>query len=121
MFNPDDLGQFTGSETFYRHWTRKLIYTEGIHYLMDGAAWLVDAIASYQFDPKLFRTDLREFQLWELKVDLEKHTAVLTCKADSDRAAVVTQHIEFTDFPMEEITLYVERGEHLTLMLPSER
>jgi len=119
MFNPDDLGQFTGSETFYRHWTRKLIYTDGIHYVVEnGAAWLVDAIASYQFDPSLSRGDLREFQLWTLKV--ADNVGVLTCQVDSNAPAVITQHIEYTDFPMPEITLYVERGEHLTLLLPSE-
>ena len=28
-----DLKQFTGSEHWYRHWTGKLVYTDGIHFL----------------------------------------------------------------------------------------
>jgi len=119
MFDPNDLGQFTGSEQWYRHFLRGLIYTDGIHYLVEnGAAWLVDAIASHQMSKKLVGP-LRDFQLWELKVKNGK--AVLTCKADSDQKPVITQRIEYTDFPMEHITIYVERGEHLTMMLPSER
>lgn len=116
-----NLRQFFGTEQYFRHWTGALIYTDGIKFLADnGASWLVDAIASYQFDPKLKVGDLRDFQLWELK-RTTGNAAVLTCKADSNKNPAVMQEIEFTDFPLKEIKLYVERGERMTLMLPSER
>lgn len=119
MFDPKQLDNFIGSTQFYWHWTRSLIYTDGIHYLVEnGAAWLVDAIASYQFEIRLHHRELRDFQLWTLKV--ADNVGVLECRADSDRKPVIEQRIEFTDFPMPEITLYVERGEYLTLLLPSE-
>lgn len=125
-----DLSQFTGSETFTRHWSRRLIFTEGVKFLAENAAsgsgayWLIDAIASHQIEIKTLankrdRDDLRDFQVWELKLN-GKGGATLTCRADSDRKPAVTQEIEFTDFEFD-IKLWVERGEEMTLMLPSER
>ena len=107
-----DLNQFTGSEFIYKHWSGRLQYTDGIRYLAGEAKayWLIDAIASYQ-DGKL----PDDFQLWELIVQNDK--AVLTCRADSNLPALVTQNIEFTDFPLQSIKLYVESG---VLLLPSE-
>ena len=123
-----ELSQFTGTEKYYRHWTmrKSFAYTEGIHYLVkNGAAWLVDVITSHQMNPKLKKGDLREFQLWELKVQNNK--GVVTCKSDDGKKPVITQNIEYTDFPLDEITIYVELGsldgetECLIAMLPSER
>lgn len=120
------LDQFTGSATMYRHWTRQFHYTTGVHYLCEhGAAWLIDAIASHQFDPKLRTGDLRHFQVWELEVN--GSSGLLTCRPDSDEEPVVSQEIEYTDFPLPSIKLYVELGSldgvnrHLICMLPSER
>lgn len=122
QFTEHDLAQFGGSEQFYRHWTGRLIYTEGCHFLCEhGAGWLIDAIASYQGTAALRQHGLQDFQLWTLEVNLSFKSGVLTCRPDSDRDAAVTQNIEFTDFPLPSIKLYVERGEELTLMLPSER
>jgi hypothetical protein len=122
MFTEHDLKQFYGTEQWYRHWTRRLIYTDGIQFLVEhGAAWLVDAIASHQTHPALQKGLLHDYQLWELQVNLGNRTAVLTCRADTDAKPVIEQKIEFTDFPLDHITLYVERGEELTLLLPSER
>lgn len=113
------LAQFSGGGDQYQHWTRKLRYTEGVKYLADnagnGAHWLIDAIASYQGEKALRAERLQEFQLWELAVAGNK--AVLTCKEDTDAPEVVRQEIEYTDFPLEHITLYVEGG---VLLLPSE-
>jgi hypothetical protein len=124
-FTESDLGQFYGTEQYYRHWTGKLVYTDGIHFLVgNGAAWLVDAVASYQHLPKLNTGMLADFQVWELKVKDGK--ATLTCKADSGHKPVVTQEIEYTDFPLADIKLYVEAGAvgdkpAKVLLLPSER
>ena len=117
-----DLVQFTGTEEYYRHFMG-IVYTDGVHYLMEnGAAWVIDAIASYQGSPKLRKGMLAEFQLWELRVDLEEKTGLLTCKADSDCPPVIMQRFEFTDFPLAELKLYVEAsGSSRVCMLPSER
>lgn len=110
------LAQCYGSETFYRHGLSGLVYTEGIHFLAESADcyWLLDAIGSYQTramrDPML-----SEIQFWKLKVTGKK--AILSCERDEDDVAF-SQKIEFTNFPLEEITIYVENG---TMLLPSER
>ena len=116
-----DLLQFSGGGDQYWHWTKRLRYTEGVRYLAEtaGAYWLIDAIASYQGTKKLRTERLREFQLWQLTVKDKK--AVLTCREDDGEPAAVRQKIEFTDFPLDEIKLYVESGDGLVLMLPGER
>jgi hypothetical protein len=111
----DDLSNFYGTSQWYIHWTRKLKYTDGIHFLCEnGAAWLIDAIASYQGEKKLQTRGLKEFQVWELKVKDKK--GILTCKADSGIPPVITQEIEYTDFPFD-ISIWVEGG---VALLPSE-
>lgn len=114
-----DLDQFTGTCNYYRNFLG-LKYTDGVKYVADkaGAYRLIDAVASHQIDPKIRRNQrLQEFQLWTLKVDLAKHSCVLTCQSDSDEPCVVKQVIEYTDFPLAEIRFYVEGG---VMLLPSE-
>lgn len=116
MLNKDNLGYFTGSENFYKHRMSGLIYTDGIHYIAEhggtnGAYWLIDLIGSYQRQLKG-----EEFQLWTLKVNDKK--AVITCQSDSDMPNLVEQHIEYTDFDLKELKLYVENN---CCCLPSER
>lgn len=121
----NDLRQFYGSENWYRHWLGGLLYTDGVQYLAkNGAAWLVDAIASHQTS-KLKKGKLREFQIWTF--ESKKSKGVLTCRADSNTKPVVTQNIEYTDFPEGTVEFYVELGsvdgvnEAYILMLTSER
>ena len=110
-----DLANFYGTEHMYRHWTRRMNYTDGIHFLeANGAAWLLDAIASYQGEKKLKTPRLQDFQIWTLTVLDNK--GILTCTADSNEMPVVTQTIEYTDFPFN-IKIYVENG---VCLLPSE-
>ncbi len=106
---------FTGTTAYYGHWTQVIVYTDGVKFLAEsaGAFWLIDAIALAQ--PRALHDPwLREFQLWELFV--RDHTAILICSRDSDDEAF-RQEIEFTDFPMEYVKLYVEGG---VVLLPSE-
>jgi hypothetical protein len=59
----EKLGQFIGSETFYRHpLFRKFVYTEGVQYLAEkaGAYWLLEYIFSNQTDEKI---KAEEFQV----------------------------------------------------------
>src|ERR1700680_4102896 len=136
-----DLAQHTGSETFKRHWSKRLIYTEGIETLAETAGdyWLIDAIASHQpAVTKAARKDprLADFQIWPLFFsethDAKGRNAVLSCCADISRSGkpdnrCVVQEL-WTDFPptiidgnpFQRLKLYLERGEHWCLMLPSE-
>ena len=112
-----DLSQFTGTSQWYTH-PLGLLYTDGVLYLAErgGAHWLLDAIASWQLDPRV-RDDrmLQQIQFWKLTVNPDR-SAVLICERDSDDVAV-TQEIPFTDFPLESVTIYCQGG---VLLLPSE-
>lgn len=114
--NKVDLLQFTGSEHWYRHGlARNVVFTDGAKYVADtaGAYWLLDEIA---FAQTLKRVAGEGFQLWRLKVNLAKNTARLTCE-DGNGNIVLTKHIPYTDFPLEEISLYFTDK---TILLPSE-
>ena len=110
-----DLRQFTGSEHWYRHGlVRNVLFTDGTKYLADqgGAYWLLDEIALAQ---RSNRVVAEAFQVWKLAVNPD-HTAVLTCD-DGNGNVVFTKRIEFTDFPLPEVTLYFTGN---TILLPSE-
>ena len=122
-----NLGQFTGTEDYHRHWLG-MYYTDGVQYLAEkaGAYWLIDAIASYQ--PKV-AVRQEEFQVWTLRCldDLfSSRSAVLTMDNGNDGPTIITQAIEYTDFPFDEIRLYLVKGsidgKHINniLMLTSE-
>ena len=111
-----DLMQFTGTEQWYRHAiNRKVLFTDGAKYVADtaGAYWLLDEIALIQ--PYDRRVAAEEFQFWKLTVR-PNHTATLTCD-DGNGHIVYTKEIEYTDFPLDEITFYFANNE---IYLPSE-
>ena len=100
-----DLRQFTGSEQWYRHGlVRNILFTDGAKYVADagGAYWLLDEIALAQRHDR--RVAAEAFQLWKLVVRPDA-TATLTCD-DGNGTIVYTKEIGFTDFPLDDITLY---------------
>ena len=114
----ENLSNFTCTKNYYRNKNYPFEYTDGIKYLAEngGAYWLLDSIASWQKESIIkSNQDLRQVQFWRLKVNPD-NSAVLTCERDRDDV-VITQKIPFTDFPLEEITLYLCDG---VLLLPSE-
>lgn len=115
------LAQFTGSETFTRHGlARSLLMTEGVVFLAEHAQahWLTDAIASYVHDA---RAEREEFQAWRLLVDAATRCATLTMTDGNSPTPIITETLDYTDFPLDEITLWlVASGNHRVLMLPQE-
>ena len=115
------LAHFIGSETFIRHGlARSVLMTEGVVFLAEqaGAHWLTDAIASYLHDARARQED---FQVWHLVVDASTRRATLTMTDGNTNKSIITQEIEYTDFPLDEITLWlISDGPHRVLMLPSE-
>jgi hypothetical protein len=114
--NAADLKQFTGTEKWYRHAiNRSVLFTDGAKYVADagGAYWLLDEIALIQ--PYDKRVSAEEFQVWTLKVNPDR-TATLTCE-DGDYHIVFSKEIEFTDFPLDSITLWFTNN---VILLPSE-
>ena len=111
-----ELKHFTGSETWWRHpIVRDILFTDGAKHVADaaGAYWLLDEIALAQRYEK--KVAAQEFQLWTLKVK-DDRTAKLTCE-NGNGSAVYAKPIEFTDFPLDEISLYFCNN---TILLPSE-
>src|SRR5260370_36884894 len=110
------LRSFTGTEQYHAHWSRALVFTDGVKFLAEAARayWLIDLVASWQ-RVALQDPGLREFQLWELHVR-EDRTALVVCSRDSDDVAF-TQEGGFTDFPLDYAKLYIEER---VLLLPSE-
>jgi len=111
-----DLAQFTGSEQWYRHGiNRKVLFTDGAKFVADqaGAYWLLDEIALIQPHDK--RVAAEEFQVWKLAVNADQ-TGVLTCD-DGNGRVIFSKEIEYTDFPIDGITLYFTNN---TILLPRE-
>jgi hypothetical protein len=104
------LAQCIGTENYWKSNLLSFQYTDGIKFLHESceAYWLLIAIASHKRK--------EPFQLWELKVNKD-HSAILTMKEDSEQPDLVKQEIGFTDFPLDEIKLYLIDG---VLLLPSE-
>ena len=122
------LAQCYGSDRPYTKHSlvRQLVFTDSVRQLREMADcfWLVDAIASYQ--PKL---TTEEFQVWKFDCDTDSKRGVLTCE-DGNNNELVRQEIEYTDFPLDTLTLWAELGGYgsadnwipaMVLMVPSER
>jgi Family of unknown function (DUF6876) len=115
----ENLGQFCGTTGWYklggvfRNW----VLTDGTQYLAETykAFWLMDAIASYY--SKLHK---HPFQVWTLKVDKEKGSAVLSA-SNGNNKSLARQEIAYTNFP-DDITLYAaDNGEgYWVILLTSE-
>ena len=115
LTTPDQLRAFTGSAFVYRHrLVRKIVYTEGVSYvaMAGGAHWLIDEIAFNQANPTVAAEG---FQVWRLVVAADR-TATLRCGDGNDRV-VFKKALDYTDFPLDEICLYLI---HNTILLPSE-
>lgn len=126
------LRNFYGTEGYTRY-TFGILLTDGVKWLCDAAQcyWLVDAIGSYQGTPKVKNDEaLQGIQFWTLKVNKKQlrlpdgstrpcsSSAVLTLERDANDV-VLTQTIEYTDFPLDEIKLYYSPQDKV-LLLPSE-
>ena len=112
------LKQFTGTMIWYKHSLfQKYTYTEGVKFLCENAGcyWLLDKILIHQlFTHPLKDLDL-DRQFWTLTV-AEDNAGILTCYRDSDEP-VFSEELSFTDFPLEEISLWLLNN---VLLLPSE-
>jgi hypothetical protein len=83
-----------------------------------SAYWLTDAIGSYLLDE---RAKQEPFQVWRLAVDTQSCSGVLTMTDGNGSEPIITQEIDYTDFPLEQIDLWlVADGQYWVLMLPTE-
>ncbi len=110
----NELKQFTGSENCYQNpLFRGYVYTEGVKHLAKQAEayWLIDYVLSHQLDPKV---KVYPFQTWKLIT--QDNSATVTVE-DGNKNEIASFTIGYTDFPLEEITLWLVDK---TLLLPSE-
>ena len=115
--NQADLAHFTGTQQWYRHAiNRNILYTDGARYVAQAgeAYWLLDEIALTQANKPLIAVE--KFQVWKLTVN-DDSSALLQCE-DGNGNILATKQIKYTDFPLSEITLWLENN---VIMLPSER
>ena len=113
-----NLSNFWGSEQLYFNpLFRAMKYTEGVRFLsVNGAGWLVDLIcATLLHAPK--HAKKYEFVHVKLTVNLPSKIGVVKFD-DGDDNVFYIHNLDYTDFPLPEISLYVENG---VIMLPSER
>ena len=114
-----DLKQFNGSGGIVRHLhpgITPMFITEGCNYVRNEckAFWLFDAILSYQDDKLLWNVG---FQIWTLEEQQNDLTWLLTCKEDSNKPNIIRQKIEYSDFPLEKLVVWVIDR---VALLPSE-
>ncbi len=124
-----ELDHFCGDLVRYRHpLNRKVIYTPGVRHLANEASahWLVDAIASWisSIEFKKAAADdpcINYMHFWKLTVNSDDNTATLHAEADCDVEPFIVHKIDFTDFPLDEISIWAGfDGSHWILYLPSE-
>ena len=114
-----ELKQFHGTSEYHKHLfpgKSPIILTDGCKYVRDAckAYWLFDAILSYQCDKILSGVN---FQVWELKQLRKDLSWQLTCRGDTGKKPLITQSIEFSDFPLDYIKIWVIDK---VALLPSE-
>jgi len=114
-----ELKKFHGTANYYKHLfpgKSPIILTDGCKYVRDdfNAYWLFDAILSYQDDKLLMKVN---FQIWELKRLKKDLSWLLTCREDTNKKALISQAIEFSDFPIDYIRIWVIGS---VALLPSE-
>jgi len=113
------LREFTGTDCYYPHLfpgKSPIRLTQGCAFVREKckAHWLFDAILSYQSDPRIRNL---KFQIWilqRLKKDLSWE---LKCLEDTGKNPLMTQIIEFSDFPLDSIRIWMIDG---ICLLPSE-
>ena len=106
-----------------------MVMSEGAAYVSDKgeAGWLLSDIAAYYVKDTPVSNlckksaSFNSLHFWDLDVDLEERTAVLTCRKDSGQPAIVTQKYLYTDFPLKNIKFFAGcDGGPMKTFLPSE-
>jgi hypothetical protein len=109
------IGQAIGSEAYHAFSTIPgfPVITDGVLELAKAAEcfWLLDVIGSHQLNRNLDPA----FQVWKLTLNHEDKSAAV--RGYNDTKLVTTQHIPYSDFPLDEVKLYLCNG---VIMLPSE-
>ncbi len=114
-----ELKQFHGTSKYHKHLfpgKSPILITDGCKFVRDAckAYWLFDAILSYQCEKILKGVN---FQVWEFKRLKKDLSWQLTCREDTGKKSLIIQNIEFSDFPIDYIKIWVIDK---VALLPSE-
>ena len=110
-----NLSHFSGTENYYQVMPR-LVITDGVQYLASQTSsyWLVSAIYSYLTTQPI----CSEFVVARLTVIGKTADLVLD---DGNDQVIAEQAIDYTDFPLDGISIYCSYQEKTwVLLLPSE-
>ena len=117
----DELRTFYGTESYYRTGPG-LLLTDGVKFLADNAHcyWLLDMVWSYL--PVLRKSRDTFFVVVLTKEGVLDPGAIFTIQDDiPPNQTYAQQAIEYADFPLDEIVLYLSATEgEFVLMLRSE-
>jgi hypothetical protein len=119
----DYLANCNGTDTLYKHWMSRIVYSGGVKFIADklGAYWLIDVVLSHQMNRKAIAA-ANGFQVWRLTHNKTGSGCKVTMDdggQDGPAKVLITQRIQFTDFPRGvEVVWYVENG---VLLLREER
>ena len=105
----EELKMFHGTSEYHKHLfpgKSPIILTDGCKYIRDvcKAYWLFDAILSYQCEQILRNVKFQVWELKRLKVDMSWQ---LTCREDTDKKPLIRQSIEFSDFPLDYVKIWL--------------
>ena len=111
-----DLAQFTGTETWHRHWLqRNLLYTDGVRFFEQnaggGAGWFIDIVAT-----EIFGLLAKEGFLC-ISIKVVGNTPSITVDDGNDNILFERSNIEYTDCPEGIWKFYLTDN---VLLLPSE-
>jgi hypothetical protein len=113
----DGLAGFYGTEQYHNHFGR-LLMTDGVQWLATNAEayWLMDIVASILHLPKI-----RKNSFISIKLVKNKNGSALFTADDGNDNVLYDQDIEYTDFPLDKVTMFmVDVEKFKVLMLPSE-
>ena len=119
-----ELAQFTGTTQYFNHWTKSLVYTDGVQYVgANGDYWIIDLIASYQSE-KFIKDN--PFQAWKVKpeiVHIDGHSTdgFSAVNTDGNNKELIRQVGEYTDLDVDiEFYLIADPHHKAVLILTSE-
>lgn len=103
-----ELQKFSGTEHYYTSTFKKLLLTDGIHYLREQANcyWLIDIVESVQHLNNIKHNDA--FIVWKIEKHKDSDKATVTAWNDTPYSSDILykQEIAYTDFPLEELEFY---------------
>ncbi len=117
QITPHNLAGFTGTMQYFKHWTKALVYTDGVQFIgANGGYWIIDLIASYQEKELL---EKYPFQAW--KISRTKEGGFIALGTDGNNNEIRKQEGEFTDLKMDlEFFLQADPQHRAVLMVTSE-